>query len=150
MTIVTASIKVKAPVEAVWRFVTHHENFEKYIPGYRGGEIVSQAQTGLGTVYRWYTTWLGLRITTVESIVQWVENRSVCYEGQTAGVRFRSELHTQPLQPGTRLTARIEYEVPWWLLGSLVDRLLVRPRIESEIRASLNNAKRILQSDFHE
>jgi len=54
-------------------------------------------------------------------------------------------LELEPVGEGTRFMYSMEYEMPWGVLGKLMDGLFARRMSEKEIQGSLENVKRILE-----
>jgi carbon monoxide dehydrogenase subunit G len=52
----------------------------------------------------------------------------------------------EPTAKGTKLTVTNDYEVPYSILGKLVDKIMVRKNIEKAMERNLKNIKKALES----
>lgn len=150
---------VAAPLDAVWAF---HENVSDSLPALSppgdevrieladvpvrvGSRIVIEARGPLGRRVRW-----------VAKIVEHVPPHSVVF-GEEA--RFVDEMETGPFkawkhehdfervdEKTTRIVDRITYRVGFGPVGTLADRLIVRPRLAAMFRHRHGAIARLLEA----
>ncbi len=128
---------ITAPTDEIWRFITSPENFHKYIDNYKEGSFLTQNRTGLGATFRWYAKFCGKYVESTESVIKWVENQRVEYEGNMAGVWFHSQMILNSAGSSTELVIIIEYKIPYSILGKFLDLLYFRHRVKSDITKSI-------------
>ena len=149
MTRIEESIEIEAPVEKVWAFVIDHENFAKTNPPELDMEILSQ---GEGPQRVGYTTKLrakagGTVFEVEDETTELVENKK--YSGRQKGGSLKRMEHTdlvEPTERGTKLTRITEYELPYSLLGKIIDKLKVQKDFEKSIGYSLKKTKELLEN----
>ncbi len=138
---VQATGMINAPRKEIWRFITSPENFHKYIDSYYEGNFLTQNRTGLGATFRWYTKFWGKNIESTESIIKWVENERVEYEGKMAGVCFHSQMILNSAGDSTEFIIIIDYKIPYSILGKFLDLLYFRHRVKNDIIKSIYAVK---------
>lgn len=142
MALVTDKIILNADVKTVWQFVTNTANFSKYVSGYVEGKTKSQNSIGVDAEYEWYGKFWKFKIKSVEKIVAWNEQKYVAYSGKMFGIKFDSSMQINALEKNkTLLTVGINYNVPFFFLGKIVDLVFVKKLVESYVKESLNNLK---------
>ena len=138
MEIITQTITLNAKLENVWKFITKPENFPKYVYGYVHGKTTSPNATGIGASYEWYGKLGPFRLKSTEKIIGWKEQKYVAYTGELFGVAFNSSMDVKEIKlEQTILTVSIEYKVPIYLGGKLMDFLLIKLIVKDYIRKSL-------------
>ena len=148
MTRIEESIEIEAPVEKVWAFVIDHENFAKTNPPEIEMEILSQDE---GPQRVGYTTKLrakagGTVFEVEDETTELVENKK--YSGRQKGGSLKRMEHTdlvESTERGTKLTRITEYELPYSLLGKIIDKLKVQKDFEKSIGYSLKKTKELLE-----
>lgn len=140
---VTAKIILNAETKTVWGHITNPANFGTYVHGYAGGKTLTRHETGAGARYEWYGKIGPLKIWSNEEIIEWQEGERVAYRGSTAGAGFESSMAVRAERGGTLLTVAIEYRVPWYLGGVLMDVLLINGMVRRGVDRSLKNLKEI-------
>ncbi len=128
---------IKAPRDKIWSFITAPENFEKYIDSYIEGEFLTPNKTGLGATFRWYTKFWRRHIESTESIIKWVENERVEYEGKMAGAWFHSQMVLNDSGNETEFTIIIDYKIPYHFIGWLLDVLYLKRRMKKDTSKSI-------------
>ena len=139
MKIITQTITLNAKIENIWNFITKPENFPKYVYGYVHGKITSPNATGIGASYEWYWKFGSFKLKSTEKIVDWQEQKHVAYTGKLFGVAFDSSMNVKEAnQDQTILTVSIQYKVPFYLGGKVMDILLIKWIVKDYIKKSLN------------
>lgn len=140
---VTAKTLLNAETKTVWEHITSPANFGTYVHGYAGGRALTRHETGAGARYEWYGKIGPLKIWTTEEITEWQEGERVAYRGNMAGAEFESSMAVRAEMGGTLLTVAIQYRVPWYLGGALMDRLWVSGMVRRGVDRSLKNLKEL-------
>lgn len=130
----------------VWEFITNPKNFPKYVYGYINGKTTSANRTGVGASYEWYGKLGPFKIKSIEEIVEWQEKKRVAYTGKLFGIKFNSSMDVKDMANKILLTISIEYKVPLYLGGRIIDLFLIRLIIKDYIQKSLGNLKRIYKN----
>jgi len=150
MTRIEKTIEIKAPVEKVFAFVTDIDNFAKTQPPEMETEILSRDEgpprVGFTAKVR---AKAGGQVWEVEDeITELVENER--YYGRQKGGALKKFEHTdlfEPTEGGTKWTSIMEYELPYSLLGKIIDKLKVRKDMEKAMDYSVKKTKELLEKE---
>lgn len=134
MASVSQSVVISRPVEDVFSFVADHpERATTFIPGLNRIEQVSPAQAGPGQTWNYEFNWFGLVISGQSRCTKL--DRPRVYEFQTVTGNPSTWQYTfAPDGSGTRVTLKVDYEVP--------ENQLVRFAAEGKLQ-SMNEARAV-------
>lgn len=133
---VTDNTRVIADPETLWNWVTDPENFGEYVAGYASGRVVSENAVGEGATYAWKGSVGPIRLSCTERVVEWKAGERVAYEGELAGVRFRSSVKVAPAEKGAELSVDIGFEPKNLAVDPVIERLL-----RHDVRRSLASVR---------
>lgn len=141
-------IYVDRPPDAVWRFQTDLSNHPRTSPPRTREQVLRGLNTPLAQGVRIaFRARHGLFLSTLEAeIVEW-DPPTQFVDRQVRGP-FRSWTHRhtfRPFQNGTLMTDRIEYRVPFGILGLLADRLWLGKHLDRFFAYRQQAAKRLLE-----
>jgi len=144
------SIVIEAPVEKVFAFVNDFDNFLKTQPPEMEMEVLSRDEgpnrVGHKTKVR---TAVGDQV--VESEVEtteFVENEKVVMKQKGGAMKKMIMTDTfEPMHGGTKWTAIVEYELPYSLLGKLIDKLKFRKALEKSSDYYVNKTKELIEKE---
>jgi ligand-binding SRPBCC domain-containing protein len=162
LTIVERSIVIEAPVEKVFAFVDDFDNFLKTQPPELEMEVLSRdegpnrvghrtkarAKVGGGSV--------GSRVSEVEvETREFVENERISMEKKGYLVpdcpfpmkRMITTDTFEPTDGGAKWTNIVEYELPYSLLGKLVDKANFRKAIEKSSDYYMKKTKELIEKE---
>ena len=80
-------------------------------------------------------------------ITESLENTKITVQGK-GGKTFKDMMLTYTLEPveeGTKLTQRLDYELSWGILGKFLDKLVGQRITEKDIERQLENLKSLLE-----
>jgi ubiquinone/menaquinone biosynthesis C-methylase UbiE len=134
---VSDRMKVAADRRTVWDYVTNPANFPDYVAGYSAGEVLSENATGDGARYAWTGSFGPIRLSCTERVVEWEPDQRVAYEGELAGIRFRSAMELERAEGGSELRVDIGFEPKHAVVDPLIARL-----VRHDIERSLESVRR--------
>ena len=148
MTRMEKSIEIMAPPEKVWEMLAL-DRLTEWVPGYKRDlksvEYTSEIRTPedklrLGASARGIPKKKGeFNFEIKESL----ENQKFTYRlSGSLNVLVTSTL--EPVQKGTKFTYVYDYEMPWGILGKILEKLLISD-LKKESESSLENLKSILE-----
>ncbi len=141
MTRVRATVEIKAPLEAVWTFASDWRYWDDWWEGVSGFRPTTEVTRGNGTRYA-YRAWIaGLTLNLETEIHDFVEKVGWCGV-VTKGPPHRTQWVFEAKDGTTRLTYILEYSLPIPILGTLFDKLLMRPGWQRRLETSLGNLRR--------
>ena len=148
MTKIERSIVIEAPVEKVFAFVTDLDNFVKINPPETEMEILSRDEgpqrVGFTAKVR---AKVGDQVWEVEvETIEFVKNKRAVVRQKGGPMKKFDMLDLfEPADGGTKWTSIVEYELPYSLLGKLVDKLKVRKDMEKGSDYQMNKTKELIE-----
>src|SRR5213594_439015 len=160
MKTVSETVEIRAPAETVFAHVDDIRNVgwhmtERSSMAMMGSrlrlELLSDQPTGLGAIYRYSGTMLGLTIDFSESVTKYVPPREKVW--RTIGeprllfiASYEMRVAVEPLSPSSsRLTISIVYELPRSGFWRIVGLVLVRSYSRSCLRRMCRDTQRVLE-----
>lgn len=150
MTRIEKTMEIKAPVEKVFAFVIELDNFVKTVPPEMEMEVLSRDE---GPVRVGFTAKIRAKVggnvfEVEDECTELVKNKR--YSGRQKGGSMKKFEHTdlfEPTERGTKLTSIMEYELPYSLLGKIIDKLKVRKDMEKIMDFSMKKTKELLEKE---
>jgi uncharacterized membrane protein len=139
------SIEIKAPIEKVWAFLTDFEKYPSFMKGVKKIEYLTEKHSGIGVKTHWVMESSGQEIEWDGECAEWVENKKMSWHS-TSGMKFSGHQLIEPTETGTKLTLMMDYELPYSILGKIIDKLKVEKDFVKQIEESLKSGKIILES----
>jgi uncharacterized membrane protein len=143
----TKSIEIWASPEKVFAFFLDSEKMNEIGKGNLEIEPTSKEPVGVGSTSHWVATAGGNQQEWDMEITEFVKNKKMVT--RTIGAsKFKSTISfaLEPTAKGTKLTYSYDYELPYSVLGKLVDKLKVGKDMEKNIGAMLEKAKKALEA----
>ncbi|MDQ6817163.1 MAG: SRPBCC family protein [Actinomycetota bacterium] len=144
---VAASIRIQAPVDQVWEFVSEPERALSFMSGVTRWEVEGEQRTGIGARYRILFRVGAAEVGGLIEIVEWDEPRELAWTS-VLGIDQRGRWRLRELPGGwTRAELRMAYGVagsgPW---GWLAERVGA-PSVARHLRRSLAQLRRMIEHE---
>jgi ligand-binding SRPBCC domain-containing protein len=146
MTILENSIRIEAPPERVWSVLATLDALAEYDPGVSKVEVLSSERQGPGAARRcdlapggWFK----------ERVATWRPHEALSFELYDCTLPVRRLRHDYELVPdgaGTIVRQRMEYQLKFGLLGSVLDALVVKRKWNEGIRGFFSGLKRFVEA----
>ena len=144
------SIEIRAPPEKVWEMLALDRLLE-WEEGYKGDlksvEYTSKVHTPKDK-YRVGASAHGIPKKQGEynlEITESLENEKMMYRFDVGKFSVMVTYILEPVEEGTKLTYAVDYEMPWSILGKIIEKLYYRRHTEKEWKRSLETFKSILE-----
>ena len=146
MSLLQHEVRIAASVERVWAALADLEAVQEYNPTVKDARYTSTHREGVGVSRRcdlipkgWVT----------ERVTAWEPKAALALElcehqWPVEFMRWRTELTSDG--NGTRVQQRLEYQVKFGLLGALLDRLVMRRKLDLAIGAVFDGLKRYVET----
>ena len=148
---IEASVEINAPVADVFAFASDWRRWEDWWEGVSKFKPTTEVTRGNGTRYA-YKCWVaGMTLDLETEIHEFVEN--VGWRGRGVNMKrrpHRTQWVFEPKGDKTRLTYILEYDLPWPLIGPILDSLLMQPGWQRMLESSLGNLKRYFEGQHAE
>lgn len=142
------STEIEAPIENVFAFMADPRNYENIMPEDAAVrvEMLSKGPVGVGTTYRLSGVLAGRKMAVENEYVEFEENRRIV-ERQTKGdfKSYRGTYVFEATKKRTTLKQTMDYELPYSVLGKIIDRLKAGKELRAYVKASTERAKEILE-----
>ena len=139
---VNDTVLVRAPLEAVFEYVTDPTRMAEWLPSMM--EVHNVIGSGEGQQYDWVYKLAGMLFRGQSVVVTYVPNE-LCVHQSIGAVHSTWTFRVEPEEGGTRFDLDIVYEVPLPVLGKLAERV-VASRSARTVALALENAKEILEA----
>lgn len=147
MTKVTQSIEIPASPEKVFALLLDLEKMNEALKGGLKGQYTSKGPVGVGSTSHMVGKVGNIEAETDMEIYEFVKDKKVSM--RTIGASKISgdvQWTCAPTAKGTQLTYTIDYEMPYSILGKIIDKLKVSKDIEKNMERDLSNIKTALES----
>ena len=143
----TKSIEIGASPEKVFAFINDTKKMNEINKGNLEMEPTSKGPIGVGSTSHWVATAGGNQQEWDMEVTEFVKNKKMVTKTIGAS-KFKTTLLVtlEPTAKGTKLTYSMDYELPYSVLGKLVDKLKVGKDMEKNMGAMLEKAKKALEA----
>ncbi len=143
---ISRSIKINAPLERVFNFITAPSNWTVYVTSLVDVRNISDKKIKKGTSYEWTYRMLGVNLDGKGCVVEFRKNSK--FEMEMEGsFPIRESFSFDEDQGATKLTFSIHYNVPGKVLGVIANRLVIEKLNVKEAIAVLNKVKAICEAE---
>ena len=148
MTRIKKSIEIKSSPEKVFAVLDDSPNFPQWQEGIKEVKITSNGGKRLedhtGETAHFVMGFGGFKFEADFKVMKWIKNRLFVIES-ISGMKLNGEDIVEPIEGGTRVTWDFEYEIPFSLIGKVVDKLLFQKMLEKQMGQNLKNLKKLLE-----
>ena len=146
---VTMSIEIGASPEKVFTFMGDLEKLNELTKGFVKNEITSKEPIGVGSTGHTiiYNKSGGKQAEFDMEITEFEKNKKVTM--RTVGkskMKVNIKYVYEPTATGTKLTKTTDYELPYSILGKIIDKLSVRKNMEKMDEKALRDLKKVLET----
>jgi carbon monoxide dehydrogenase subunit G len=143
----TRSIEIEASPEKVFAFMCDMEKMNEITKGVEKAEYTSKGPIGVGTTRHVVGKAGRFKAEVDVEITEFEKNKKVTFHTIGASkVKMNVSQSFEPTAKGTKLTISSDYEVPYSIIGKIVDKLKVQKDIEKTMERNLKNIKKALES----
>jgi uncharacterized protein YndB with AHSA1/START domain len=145
VTKIEKSIEIAASPEEVFNFINDTEKMNKAHAGFTKAEYTSKGPIGVGTTMHFVGTHGGSKNEWDMEVTEFVNNKKVTTHTEKPA-NMTNFLTLEPTTKGTKLTHSVDYELPYSILGKVIDKLKVSKNLKKEMDVWLPNAKKALEA----
>lgn len=139
------SVVINASPEKVFALLADVERFPEWMDMVKEVRITSRERTGAGTTSHWATEVGDSRAEWDAENTEWVENERMAWRTTSGNLSAFGSNTLKPVAGGTELTWVMDYELPYSILGKIVDKLKVSKDMEKGMERALQNLKSLLE-----
>lgn len=138
------AIEIAAPPEKVWSML-YWDRIPEWLDGIKEAEYTSEEKDVVGATAHVVGETAGIRVEFDIEITEYLEFEGATWRS-TAGNFTAIGLTTlKPTEAGTELTLVMDYDLPYSILGRIIDKLLVSRDMDSGFERGLEKLKNMLE-----
>ena len=142
----TKSVEIEASPEKVFAFVNDPKKMNDAMKGWAEGERTSEA-VGVGATMHYVGVAGGSTAEWDMEVTEFVKNKKKASRTIGTGkVKMTQSWTLEPTAKGTKLTYSADYELPYSLLGKLVEKVKISKDLEKSTSQMLENMKKALEA----
>ena len=139
------TIEIKASPEEIWPLISL-EKIAAWMRQIKKTEYASNERKGVGTIVHVWGKAGGVKCELEAETTDWTEYRSLAWRSVAGTLTGFGSVTLIPSQNGTIATFTIDYDLPYCILGKVVDKLRVYKALEKGFTLSLEKLKATLES----
>jgi uncharacterized membrane protein len=140
LTRIEKSIEINAPPEKVWSFI-NWDNVPKYYESVKKVEWTSKEHNRVGATLHFTSELAGVKGEADAEITEWTENKKASWRTITGNPTMIFTAALDPTEAGTKMTFAADYEMPYSILGKIIDKLRVHKAMEKDNENALKKLK---------
>ncbi|HXV39204.1 MAG TPA: SRPBCC family protein [Nitrosopumilaceae archaeon] len=90
---------------------------------------------------------MGMKINSEASVIKRIENREKDYGFEAGSFVFNIRLVVDKITMGTNLTIIVDYDLPYSLVGRIIDALFIRRYLKREVDRTMETCQKILEEE---
>ncbi len=150
---ISYSFEIEAPIGKVFSFYADPRFLEKTVPGGSKMKVAmtSEGPLAVGSTWQISGDIGGKNVVFEEEYIEFEENQKLTWRQAKGDMRKRIEgVEFTKIEGGTQVKRSIEYKLPYWLLGWVLDRLRVKKDLENFMMVLDEVAKEIIEGKVEE
>ena len=144
---ITKSIEIEASPEKVFAFINDAKKMNEASKGFAEMEYTSEGPVGVGTTSHRIVRLGGQEREWDAEVTEFVKNKKM--SDRTIGgskAKLTDSWTFEPTAKGTKLTVSMDYEVPYSVLGKVIDKLKLSKDLDKVMGKMLENVKKALEA----
>jgi len=134
------SIEINVPPEKIWPIIKW-ENVPQWFETVKKVEWTSKEQNTVGSTFHVIQEAAGSKMEADDEITEVVENEKMAFRTISGNTTASGSVTLSPTKSGTKVTITEDYELPYSILGKLIDKLRVHKALEKAIENALLKLK---------
>jgi uncharacterized membrane protein len=138
------SIDINAPVDKVFSLI-NWDRVPEYYDSIKKVEWISKPKMEVGATVHVMSEIAGAKGEWDAEITEFKENEKVSWRTISGNMTIIYNAIVESAKTGTKLTTSFDYELPYSILGKLIDKLRVHKAMEKESEKALQKMKEIAE-----
>ena len=144
---VQRSIEIAAPPEKIWHFVVEPDKILKWFYLLQKFEYTSEQRSGVGTPFYYEEKSAGRLMKLNYRVTEWVENERLAFSMTSGPLKKNDQIWSIESTPsGSRFTLTEDIEMPWGIIGKIMEALFVSSIVGKHIDEMLANLKSLAEA----
>ena len=141
------SVKINAPPERVFALLTDRKEAPKWNKLIKEAIVTSKEPTGVGSTVHYVGEAGGARGEWDIETTEWVKDKKYAWRTTSGDVAMLTIWTLREANGTTELTYEIRYELPYSILGKIIDRLKASRDIENGMITALKSLKQLSEKE---
>ena len=137
-------IEILVPPGKIWPMF-FWDRIPEWLDGVKEAEYTSKEKDGVGATANVVGEAAGIRVEFNVEITEYNKNERASWRTTAGNLTAIGVTALKPTEKGTELTLMMDYDLPYSILGKIVDKLVVRKEMEEGFEAGLENLKKMLE-----
>ena len=134
------SIEINAPPEKIWPMI-QWDRVPEYYDSVKKVEWTSKDKDKVGSTLHVTSEIAGLKGVSDIEITEAIENKKAAWRTTSGNLTIIYSLTLDPTKTGTKLTNTFDYELPYSVLGKLIDKIRVHKAMDKDAEKALQKIK---------
>ena len=141
------SIEISAPPDKIWPYLVEPKKIMKWFTLLEKFEYTGEQKSGVGAPF-YYEEKSGGRLMKLNYVVtEWVENEKFAFSMVSGPAKKDDQVWSIEATPSwSRVTITEDFEMPWGVIGKLMEALFVGRGIEKHLAEMLANLKSLVEA----
>jgi uncharacterized membrane protein len=138
------SIEINAPLDKVFSLI-NWDRVPEYYDSIKKVDWISKPKMEVGATVHVLSEIAGAKGEWDAEITEYKNNEKVSWRTISGNMTIIYNATLDPVKAGTKLTTSFDYELPYSILGKLIDKLRVHKAMEKESEKALQKMKEIAE-----
>ena len=139
---VQRSIEIAAPPEKIWPFLVEPDKILKWFYLLQKFEYTGEQRSGMGTTFYYEEKSAGRLMKFHYKVTEWVENKRLAFIMTSGPLKKNDQIWSIEATPsGSRFTLTEDVEMPWRIIGKIIEALFVGRTVGKHQEEILVNLK---------
>jgi coenzyme Q-binding protein COQ10 len=140
LTRIEKPIEINAPPEKIWPIV-EWEKLPEWFETVKKVEWTSKEKNKVGATLHMKAEAAGTKAEYDAEITEWIENEKMAWRTTGGNITLIASSTLTPTKTGTKATFTEDYELPYSVLGKIIDKLRVHKAMEKDAERALKKLK---------
>ena len=144
--LIQRSIEIKATPEKIWPLLVTPEEIMRWFSFIQDFKYTSRRRVGEGTNF-YYVEKSGPRLMKFNcKVTQWERDKRFGFTMLSGPMKKNDQIwYLRPTPKGCIFTVMIDMEMPWWIIGRLLELIFVERMIHKHVKEALINLRRMAE-----
>jgi uncharacterized membrane protein len=145
LTRIEQTIEMKATPQKVWSLI-NWDTVPKFFESVKRVEWTSKEHNQVGATLHFTSEMAGVKSEADAEITEWTANEKASWRTTSGNPTMIFTANLAPTQEGTKVTFAVDYEVPYSVLGKVLDKLRIRKAMEKDAENALKKMKAMAEA----